>query len=347
MVVGDSAQAEILGRMAMLAWTKLQRPGPRGRAAQARARPARRGPRGAQRARQHLRAAGELDRPGRRARARGRRSATTTRCACASTPTSAASGTRSCTATATRSRAGSACSTSTPAHTDALFAMAEIHRAAGSHSDLVDTLHRIIDVGGATLDDAVIEGVYMQLGSIFERQAARSRPRRSRRTAARSSSTRATSPRWTRSSASTRAEGQWEECIDVMMRRADALEDPRQKIQVLLDVAQDVGGEARRAASRRSSRCSRSSRSTGSTSSRSRSSRRCTASRSASASLIELYVSRVEAAPTTSTSACGSCARWRRSTRRTSATRTRRSTRCCSPGRRTSRTKRPRASSSA
>ena len=97
------------------------------------------------------------------------------------------------------------------AHTDALFAIAEIHRAAGSHSDLVDTLHRIIDVGSATLDDAAIEGVYMQLGAIFDEQAAAAaRGGRGLRSRARAQPAQLRA-RWTRSSASTPREEQWED----------------------------------------------------------------------------------------------------------------------------------------
>jgi tetratricopeptide (TPR) repeat protein len=123
-----------------------------------------------------------------------------------------------------------------PSYTDALFAIAEIHRAAGSYSDLVDTLHRVIDVGGATLDDVVIEGVYMQLGAIFDQRLAqpgeavdayrRALELNPRNFGAMDALERIHG-----------AEGQWEDGIAVMGRRADALEDPRQKILVLLEIA--------------------------------------------------------------------------------------------------------------
>jgi golgin subfamily B member 1 len=55
-----------------------------------------------------------------------------------------------------------------PAYTPALFAIAEIHRRANATQDLVDTLHRTIDVGAAQLEPHVLEGVYMELGSLYD-----------------------------------------------------------------------------------------------------------------------------------------------------------------------------------
>ncbi len=55
-----------------------------------------------------------------------------------------------------------------PSSTDALFAIAGVHREADAHQELVDTLHRVIDVGAASLDDSVIEQVYTELGQLYE-----------------------------------------------------------------------------------------------------------------------------------------------------------------------------------
>ncbi len=55
-----------------------------------------------------------------------------------------------------------------PSSTTALFAVATIHRNAKQSSELVDALQRIIEVGAATLEDAVLEAVYRELGKIFE-----------------------------------------------------------------------------------------------------------------------------------------------------------------------------------
>lgn len=123
-----------------------------------------------------------------------------------------------------------------PGYTDALFAMGEIHRAAGAYTELVDTLHRVIDVGTATLDDATIEGVYMQLGSIYDNQL--SQPPDAIDAYRRALEL---SPRnYGAMDALERIHGsleQWEECIEIMGKRADALDEPRQKILVLLETA--------------------------------------------------------------------------------------------------------------
>ena len=54
-----------------------------------------------------------------------------------------------------------------PGNTYALFSIAEIQREGGQSRERADTLHRIIDVGAATLEDADLITVYMQLGHIY------------------------------------------------------------------------------------------------------------------------------------------------------------------------------------
>ena len=83
----------------------------------------------------------------------------------------------------------------------------KIHRAAARTQELVDTLHRVIDVGAATLDDARSSRVTCSSASLRAHAAAAADAVDAYN--GRSSSTRATSPRWTPSSASTRG-GQWE-----------------------------------------------------------------------------------------------------------------------------------------
>jgi tetratricopeptide (TPR) repeat protein len=56
-----------------------------------------------------------------------------------------------------------------PTNTTALFALVEIQRAGGHTQELVDTLLRVIEVGAAELEDAILETVYMQLGALYER----------------------------------------------------------------------------------------------------------------------------------------------------------------------------------
>ena len=123
-----------------------------------------------------------------------------------------------------------------PTNATALLGLADIHRRAGQHAELVDTLNRVIDVGAATLEDSILETVYMQLGDLYEHQ--REQPadavdayRRAlelnpRNFAAMDSLERIH-----------RAEGEWPDAIEVMEQRHLALEEPEQKIGVLLAIA--------------------------------------------------------------------------------------------------------------
>jgi tetratricopeptide (TPR) repeat protein len=132
-----------------------------------------------------------------------------------------------------------------PSNTGALFAIAEIHRAANQHHELVDTLNRIIDVGAATLDDATIENVYMQLGYLYSTELAQP-------VDAIEAYNRAldVNPRNFQTMDALehihRTEAMWEDCIRVMERRAQAIDDPDQKIGVLLAIANMWAGEAER-----------------------------------------------------------------------------------------------------
>jgi golgin subfamily B member 1 len=57
-----------------------------------------------------------------------------------------------------------------PAHAPALFAIADIHRRAGSTQEVVDTLHRTIDVARGQLEEMAVERVYMELGQLYDRE---------------------------------------------------------------------------------------------------------------------------------------------------------------------------------
>ncbi|MET0339682.1 MAG: tetratricopeptide repeat protein [Polyangiales bacterium] len=57
-----------------------------------------------------------------------------------------------------------------PHHTPALFAIAAIHRRAGAHQELVDTLHRTLDVGKNQLDAKAAERLYLELGQIYDQE---------------------------------------------------------------------------------------------------------------------------------------------------------------------------------
>ena len=124
-----------------------------------------------------------------------------------------------------------------PTNAEALFGLAEIYERAGQHHERVDTLNRLIDVGAATLDDATLETVYMQLGTLYEhtleqpidaiesyRRGLEINPRNF---AAMDALERIH-----------RREGEWIDAIQVMETRAAGLDDPGQKVQVLLALAE-------------------------------------------------------------------------------------------------------------
>ncbi len=123
-----------------------------------------------------------------------------------------------------------------PQNGDALLGLADIYRNAGQHSELVDTLNRVIEIGAATLDDAVLETVYMQLGDLYENQLqqppdAVDAYRRALDLSPRNFNAMDSLERIHR------AEGEWVDCIEVMERRVTALEDPSRQVGVLLAIA--------------------------------------------------------------------------------------------------------------
>jgi len=123
-----------------------------------------------------------------------------------------------------------------PASTDALFAMAQIHRAAGAQAEVVDTLHRLIDVGGATLEDSALEAVYMELGAIYSTGLEQPADAVDAYTKA--------SEINPRNFAALEAlerihtdQAEWNEVVGVRLRRVDAFETAEQQVEELLSVA--------------------------------------------------------------------------------------------------------------
>ena len=123
-----------------------------------------------------------------------------------------------------------------PGNTYALFHIAEIHRAGNQQHELVDTLHRIIEVGAATLEDAELEGVYMQLGHLYATEleqpadavdayerAVEINPRNFAAIDALEHIH--------------REQAAWEDAIGVMEKRVIAFDDPERKIEQLLTIA--------------------------------------------------------------------------------------------------------------
>ncbi len=124
-----------------------------------------------------------------------------------------------------------------PGNTYALFSIAEIQRAGGQSRERADTLHRIIDVGAATLEDADLITVYMQLGHIYANELGQPHD-----AAEAYRSVLNIDPACFEALDSLelifREENDWEEVIDVMEQRALALFDPQDKVRQLIAVTE-------------------------------------------------------------------------------------------------------------
>ncbi len=124
-----------------------------------------------------------------------------------------------------------------PGNTYALFSIAEIHREGGQSRERADTLQRIIDVGAATLEDADLVTVYMQLGHIcgneLDQPGDAVEAYRNVLTI---------DPSFFEALDSLelihRGQDEWEDAIDVMEQRARAFADPQEKIRQLISVTE-------------------------------------------------------------------------------------------------------------
>ncbi len=124
-----------------------------------------------------------------------------------------------------------------PGNTYALFSIAEIHREGGQSRERADTLQRIIDVGAATLEDADLVTVYMQLGHIcgneLDQPGDAVEAYRNVLTI---------DPAFFEALDSLelihRGQDEWEDAIDVMEQRARAFADPQEKIRQLISVTE-------------------------------------------------------------------------------------------------------------
>jgi tetratricopeptide (TPR) repeat protein len=121
-------------------------------------------------------------------------------------------------------------------NSDALFSIANVHRKQGQKRELADTLLRVVDVGAATLDDAGLVLVYLELGALYERDLDDSH-------AAVDAFRKALDldPRSTEALDSLERlffnEERWEEVVDIRERRVAILGDNAAKITELLAVA--------------------------------------------------------------------------------------------------------------
>ncbi len=124
-----------------------------------------------------------------------------------------------------------------PGNTYALFSIAEIHREVGQSRERADTLQRIIDVGAATLEDADLVTVYMQLGHIYGSEL-----RQPGDAVDAYQNVLTIDPAFFEALDSLelihREEGSWEDVIEVMEQRAQALVDPHEKVRQLIAVTE-------------------------------------------------------------------------------------------------------------
>ncbi len=123
-----------------------------------------------------------------------------------------------------------------PANVHALQQIAEIHRATKQWHELADTLHRIVEVGAATMDEASIEHVFMQLGHIYDVEL--SQPMDAADVYQKALEVNPRSfPAMACVEIIYRREAMWREAIAVMERRVEAYDDPEDKIEQLLAIA--------------------------------------------------------------------------------------------------------------
>jgi tetratricopeptide (TPR) repeat protein len=124
-----------------------------------------------------------------------------------------------------------------PGNTYALFSIAEIHREGGQSRERADTLQRIIDVGAATLEDADLVTVYMQLGHIYGSELHQPGD-----AVDAYQNVLTIDPAFFEALDSLelihREEGSWEDVVGVMEQRAQALVDPHEKVRQLIAVTE-------------------------------------------------------------------------------------------------------------
>jgi len=130
-----------------------------------------------------------------------------------------------------------------PGNTYALFSIAEIQREGGQSRERANTLHRIIDVGAATLEDADLITVYMQLGHVYANELGQPAD-----AADAYRNVLNVDPSYFEALDSLelifREEQDWEEVIGVMEQRALALFEPADKIRQLIAVTEMWENEA-------------------------------------------------------------------------------------------------------
>ncbi|MGB0678717.1 MAG: hypothetical protein ACPGUV_03550 [Polyangiales bacterium] len=135
-----------------------------------------------------------------------------------------------------------------PTCTDALFQIADIYRVSSQTAELVDTLHRIVDVGVTLLDEAALEDVYLHLGHLYGFELEQPFDAVEAYTRVLEMNPRSLSA-MNALEKIYRDETQWEDAIRIKELRLELLDDPQDRIEALLSIArmwdQQVGDRQR------------------------------------------------------------------------------------------------------
>ena len=123
-----------------------------------------------------------------------------------------------------------------PSNTEALFFIADVYRGSQQWVELVDTLHRLINVGGSRLDAETLENIYSHIGYLYSQELQQPMDAidayrkvldvNPHNTDALNALERIH-----------RQEGQWEDAIQIMEMRLEVLESPQDRIAALLSIA--------------------------------------------------------------------------------------------------------------
>ncbi|MCB9708426.1 MAG: tetratricopeptide repeat protein [Myxococcales bacterium] len=124
-----------------------------------------------------------------------------------------------------------------PGNVDALFAMAAIQQSAEAYGDVVETLHRLVDVGAAVLSDTVLQDVYLRMGQLYAEKQQQPLEAVEAYTKVLEINPRAFVA-MDELERIHREEAQWEAYIGVLEQRANALDDVEAKIGVLLAIGE-------------------------------------------------------------------------------------------------------------
>lgn len=123
-----------------------------------------------------------------------------------------------------------------PSATGALTALAAIYRAGQHWQELIDTLSRLIEVGGSSLEDDVVVSAYLELGELYS--AKKGQPLDAVESYR---SVLATHPTELRALDALerilRSESMWEDLVETLDARVAAVGDPAEKVLLLLEIA--------------------------------------------------------------------------------------------------------------